>query len=362
MADSNEIIAEPLDELTKRSLEYLPVAELLLDTRNPRLVTSGTPTQEKLMRLLYETESLDELAASFADNGYFAEEPLVVVPDESGWVVVEGNRRLTTLKILLSSKARASLGIKDWPELTPAQRSALELVPCVKYEKREDVFPFLGFRHITGPKKWAPFQRARFIAQLIDDGKDLSEIEDLVGDTGQTVKKLYQDYVVFEQVKKDLDLPERPIRERFSLLEVTLGQRSIKTFLNIPRRLPVERVDALVPDDHLDQLEEVVTWVFGSEETAPVISDSRAITNRLAPVLASETATAYLRKTGDLEAAYEFSDGEKAYLLKRVQSAERALRDVASLISIYRTDDDIVSGVARLAQVVEGLSAVVDAE
>ena len=51
---------------------------------------------------LIPTEALDELVASFVENGYFEEEPLVVVPiGEDRFKTVEGNRRLATLKLLL---------------------------------------------------------------------------------------------------------------------------------------------------------------------------------------------------------------------------------------------------------------------
>lgn len=346
----------------RRSLEYISVDKLLLDPNNPRLVTTGDPQQDTLLKLLYETESLDELANSFADNGYFTEEPLVVVPSDDSWIVVEGNRRLATLKLLLSSAKRRLLGVQDWPTINEEQSKALQAVPCITYENRKEVFPFLGFRHITGPKKWAPFQRARFISQLIEEGRGLSEIEDLIGDTSQTVKKLYQDYVVFGQIKDETSIPERLIRNRFSLLEVTLGQRSIKSFLGMPRRLPTEKVEELVPDDYIARLEEVVSWVFGTDEVTSVISDSREISSRLAPVLSSENATEHLRRTHDLEAAYEQSDGEKAFLLKRIQGAERALREVAALISLYSNDRDAIDGVARLSQLAEGLNAVVEKE
>ncbi|WP_103663511.1 ParB N-terminal domain-containing protein [Microbacterium sp. CJ77] len=344
----------------RASLIYLRVDELTLDTRNPRLVTAAAPSQKSLLRQLYEQESLDELAQSFVDNGYFAEEPLVVVKENGEWVVVEGNRRLATLKLLLDESLRADLKVDGWPELSIAQRDRIVEVPCVKYDNREEVFPFLGFRHITGAKKWAPFQKARFIAQLIDAGRSLDEVEDLIGDNSQTVKKLYQDYIVFNQIKTELDMPERPIRDRFSLLEVTLGQRPIKAFLGIPKTLPKQATDKLVPEEKLDALEEVVGWVFGTPSRAPILLESRAISNRLAPVLASSEATDRLRSTGDLESAYEYSAGEKEFLLKKIQSAERAIRDVSGLVSVYLEDPDVVRGVSRLIQLAQGLEKLVD--
>lgn len=351
-----------MDTPSETNLQYFDVDDLHLDPKNPRLVTQARPAQQQLLQLLYEAESLDELAPSFAENGYFAEEPLVVVQEENEWRVVEGNRRLATLKLLLSDSLRAQIGVAGWPALSIRQRAALQRVPCVVYRTRAEVYPFLGFRHITGAKKWAPFQKARFITHLIDEGHSLSEIEDLIGDSSQTVKKLYQDHVVFEQIKSEIDIPEKRIRDRFSLLEVTLGQRSIKRYLGIPRSLPTAKTERLVPDDHLDRLEEVVGWVFGQESQPPVLLDSRAISNRLAPVLASEEATERLRKTRDLESAWEYSDGEKEFLLKKITSAERALREVGGILPVYSQDEQVRQGVDRLLKLCAGLKRQVDDE
>src|SRR4051794_19709698 len=84
--------------------EDVAVSDLLLDPLNPRLPEDlqGSP-QGELLRYLYEEAVLDELIQSFSDNGYFEHEPLIAYRDRRlrGWVVLEGNRRLAALKILL---------------------------------------------------------------------------------------------------------------------------------------------------------------------------------------------------------------------------------------------------------------------
>ena len=49
---------------------------------------------------------------SFADNGFFTHEPLIVSrPDESGiHTVLEGNRRFATLNVLLGLEIGADVG------------------------------------------------------------------------------------------------------------------------------------------------------------------------------------------------------------------------------------------------------------
>jgi hypothetical protein len=336
----------------------LPLDDLLLDAQNPRLVVDLDTTQEELLELLFEEESLDELVGSFIENGYFEEEPLVVVDEPEGHVVVEGNRRLATLKLLLSKKLRERVGADDWPTLSKTERDRLREVPVIVYDERSEVVPYLGFRHITGARKWGPFQKARFIARLVDEDYALEDIEGIVGDETKVVKRLYQEYIVFRQAA-ELEFPVRRVRRRFSLLEVTLSQRPIKTFLGIPHLLPSGRVDRVVPEEREDELIDVLTWVFGENSREAVITDSREIPT-LARVIGNEDALEVLRRTDDLEAATEMVGGEAQFLLRRLGAAERGVRDASSLIALYADDADVVDAVKRLASLVEGLRSQVD--
>jgi hypothetical protein len=83
----------------------LALDELHLDPTNPRLpeeVQDGS--EEAILRYVRENGELTELARSFADNGYFVQEPVLVVQrQQGGYKVVEGNRRVATLKLLLAN-------------------------------------------------------------------------------------------------------------------------------------------------------------------------------------------------------------------------------------------------------------------
>lgn len=109
---------------------------------------------------MYNEEALDELALSFARNGYFWEEPLVVVPSgksDDKFFVVEGNRRLAALKLLTDATLRKKMGVSDFPDVSPERAKELQSVPTVTYPSRDSIVPYLGFRHVTGVKTWEPF-------------------------------------------------------------------------------------------------------------------------------------------------------------------------------------------------------------
>jgi hypothetical protein len=349
-----------------RAKQIIPrlVADLLLDPENPRLIEGGRElSDDQLISKLYEGEALDELAMSFVRSGYFWEEPLVVVPHKSlagKYVVVEGNRRLATLKLLLSPPKRAELHVTDFPPVSAERVEELKWVPTVEYSNRSDVVPYLGFRHITGAKKWEPYAKARYIAHLVNDGHTLESIENAIGDGAKTVKKLYQAFVVFGQVTDDLDEDDKNIKETFSLLEVVLGQQSIKNHLGLARRLPDAKVERIVDNEHLENLREVILWSFGSRKNGikPVIADSREISKLLAPVIGNAQSLSYLRETRDLHAAFERTGGEREYVLKQLASSRRAAERALGGSPEFAGDKDLIAETERLRKIVEAIAGV----
>lgn len=343
----------------ERTIVARPVDSLLLDPKNPRLALESSLGPDAILKRMYGEEALEELASSFARNGYFWEEPLVVVPaDVAGkFIVVEGNRRLAALKLLLDGALRRKLNVVDFPDLSSSREAELSSVPTVTYERREDVVPYLGFRHITGVKKWEPFAKARYVASLIESGVPISQIEESIGDEARTVKKLYQTYIVFKQIEDQLGMDAKEVRNNFSLLEVTLGQQPIKDLLGVPRELPKDITERVVPDENLPHLREVISWVYGDSERGElrVITDSRQISKRLAPVIANKEAREYLRSTRDLEGSYERSGGERQYYLRQLTAASRAVERALGIASLYKGDEEIVSQVNRLATQVDAL-------
>jgi hypothetical protein len=309
---------------------------------------------------MHAEEAIEELALSFARNGYFWEEPLVVVPAQRAqgkFVVVEGNRRLAALKLLLDPSLRRRLKVADFPSISSERQAELQAVPTVLYESRDQVVPYLGFRHITGVKTWEPYAKARYVADLIAQGRPIADIEQTIGDSASTVKKLYQAYVLFKQIIDELGADPKEIRSGFSLLEVLLGQQAIKEFLGVARKLPTGPIERVVPSTGLDDLRDVVSWVFGnrSQGLSRIISDSRQIPQRLAPIVADPEALAHLRQSRDLEGAYERSGGEREYLIRQLTLARRALERALGVAPLHTDDETLITHARDLATLLESL-------
>src|SRR5581483_4346641 len=164
------------------------VSDLLLDPDNPRLPASlDTSDQGALLRFFDENYNLDEIAVSMAEAGYFAEEPMLTVPssDAGRYVVVEGNRRLATLKLLLDEGARSAVDRREyWEEAAQAaspRSDQLDPVPTFEYQTREELVAYLGFRHVTGVVPWTAEAKARYVTALIHGGRSFSETAKAIG-------------------------------------------------------------------------------------------------------------------------------------------------------------------------------------
>lgn len=330
-----------------KMIVLLPQSDLELDPENPRLVLSPNADQLTVLKKLYAEEDLLELAPSIARNGFFVEEPLVVIPHpkrSKRYVVVEGNRRLATVNILGDAALRKRLGATDWPEINKARCESLRRLPCVVHETREQVEAFLIYRHITGIKKWDYFQKSRYVARLIDRGSPIDDIESQIGDDVGTIKKLYQNFLVFKHIRDDLSFDTSRIAQNFSILEVALGQRPIKRFLGLPARLPTAKTERLIEDDQkLQNLRELVSWIFGDPETGEekIITDHRDINSKLAKVIGHPTALQYLRETRDLDAAFERSWDEKEFFVRQLLAAGRSLKRALGEAPRFADDSDI---------------------
>jgi len=153
-----------------------PVERLLLDPENPRLPEHlRHADQAELLAYIEANYDLEELGWSMAERGYFAEEPLLVIDsqeDPDQLVVVEGNRRLATLKLLTSHLLRAQIGRRIWQDLAARLEENghnLSHLPVRYYPSRADLLDYLGFRHVSGLLGWDPDAKARFVHQLIVD-------------------------------------------------------------------------------------------------------------------------------------------------------------------------------------------------
>lgn len=224
----------------------IPVKHLLLDPKNARLSWRVDGSGQKdLVRVLWTEMSVDEVAWSIAENGFFRSEPLFVIiknpeeedPKKRNYIVVEGNRRLVAVLLLRDKRLRTEVGATNLPDIDAKRKAELDKLPAIIYPSRESLWTTVGFRHINGIKPWDSFSKAKYVAEVYETYNiPLEEIAQKIGDRHATVKRLYRGLKILEQAESQVgfDKEDRSRnRFHFSHLYTAVDQRGFQEFLGI---------------------------------------------------------------------------------------------------------------------------------
>ncbi len=336
--------------------------ELHLDPHNPRLGRSGADgrlSQEEVLRRM-DAWTLDELAVSFLDSGFWTQEALVVVEEkigrQKGLVVVEGNRRLAALKLLDKARSGAPTSTR-WRDLAK-QGSArafkkLDNIPYVKADSRADVQAYLGFRHVTGIKEWEPTEKAQFIAHMIDDlGLTYDEVRRKIGSKTPTVRQNYISYRLLLQMEGEGDsIAVDKVEERFSVLFLSLRTNGVQKYLHIDIQADPKSARRPVPKSRLAQLANFALWLFGNDEREPLVRDSRQV-DKFGTILASSKALDYLERTDrpQFETAYRKAGGDEAEVTKLLDVAADNVEEALGTAHHHKKSRPLSRAVMRLGR------------
>jgi len=174
------------------------VTSLQLDPQNPRI--PPTPAELKQRELIAELIAHDdvyELAKDIAEKGYWPLESLIglVEPDGKTYVL-EGNRRLAALKILIQPDLAPDKHLKRFKNLAAnIDTEKLKRVRVLHAPTREAAAPLIMQRHTqTQVEKWSVLMQARFLRGLIKEGVPLEEVTKQYGiAAGEIAKSLRLD-------------------------------------------------------------------------------------------------------------------------------------------------------------------------
>ena len=324
---------------------------LRLDRRNPRLTgRAHRYTDEEMIAELYRTAELDELLQSMSSNGYLDIEPLVVVDGQNGGdlVVLEGNRRLATIRLLcdpgLASRVRDVAGLSPRiPTVPDSLRPTFEEVTVYRVASREQARPLIGFKHINGPQKWDAYAKALFAATWYkDEGVGLDEIARAIGDRHDTIKRMVSAVYVLDQASNMelFDIEDRFNKKfSFSHLYTSLSRSQFMEYLGLPSGWA--RYDPEpdpVPVENKDSLKQVLRWIYGSksDNERPVVKRQNPDIKRLGEVLANPEAVHELTVTRSLDRAHSVAESVSARFAKSLVEARRNL--LAALGSVRGYD------------------------
>ncbi|MCH7916044.1 MAG: hypothetical protein IH856_23900 [Deltaproteobacteria bacterium] len=321
--------------------------ELYLDKRNPRLFESGAPTTQKEIRLfLWRDFAVDEIALSIAANGFFRTEPLYASKEDGHLYVVEGNRRLAAVQLLLDGNLRSEVRATDLPSISSTIRIDLQTLPVVDC-KREDIWQYLGFKHVNGPQQWQSYSKAQYIEWVRNTLHiSLDEIARRIGDQHSTVKRFYRALMVLQQAE-NAGVFGREDRQKkhfsFSHLYTGLDYPGIAKYIGLPRDNGYK--EKPVPQSRVKNLGELCVWLYGSKsrDKPPVVESQNPDLRILDDVLLSKDGVAALRSGLPLTVARDIGKGDEKLFREAFVSAKQSLQEArGKLLTGYKGEIDLL--------------------
>lgn len=341
------------------TIENIPVEDLNFDYKNPRLVEfeeiSKGSTEDDIIKVLWDAMDVKEIILSIVNNGYFTNDPLIYANENGVKYVIEGNRRLAAVKILLNPDKYNW----DIPKISTEKKREILKLPVICMS-RDKAWNFIGFKHVNGPAKWGSYAKARYIAQVHNEFKiPLDTIAVSIGDTHQTVRKLYRGLMVVEQAEKETNFKREDSKREhfaFSHLYTGLGYRGFADFLN----LKSENEDTIkyIPENKKVELENVFRWLYGSkkENIEPVVQSQNPHLRQLDAVLQNREAVAFLKKRNNLDEAYELTKPVSNLFEEELFSAKASLIKAKGLVSQgYDGTESLLRLAGSIAEIADDL-------
>lgn len=324
-----------------KNIEYIPLADLHFDPQNPRFPrTLKAANEEAVIEWMLNDASIIELMGAIGEKGYFPGEPLLVAKSKkNGYHVVEGNRRLTALKLL----ANPSLATVKKRAVAAAAENANEHpsdIPTLVFDSRSEILGYLGYRHITGIKEWDPLEKARYLKQLYDSEKTGTEEERLravartIGSRSDYVARLLAGLAAYElaEEKDFFGLKLKADEIDFAVLTTAINYTNIAQYVGFDSGLKNFDPKKL----HEEALAKLIQWMFERDsERRTVLGESRRL-GTLNDVLGSAKARARLESGASLSAAASLTkdpiDGYRSAVATATDQL-RAARDQVHLIT-----------------------------
>lgn len=332
-------------------------SELRFDLRNPRMPDETFPDEPSTLEYLVENASLDELVDSITSSGWMDYEPMIVLRHDKILnlhnVVIEGNRRLAVLRLLSDPATAKTLRVDIPKEIHASAIPATVRVWLV--DDRAEARDFIGFKHINGAFKWDSFAKAKYAAEWLDEEPDVDAVSRRLGDTHNTVVRLVNGYRVLRQSERQGFERERiPGRFSFSHLYTAMTRPTIRDFIGLQESgalLP----ENPIPDEKASDLNQLMVWLYGQDDTPPAIRSQNPDLKRLASVLQSPAATAMLVARPNLTAAYETVEDKPARFASELSALLDQSKTVASLIGNYDGDIELLEIAASTLKTVRSI-------
>lgn len=258
-----------LDLIQNLEAKKIQLNKLFLNPNNPRLMDKNRKSELAENRIIEDKiqdkikkeirfEGINDLYEKVKKLGFLPIDRIVVKKleneSEDFFLVLEGNRRITTAKVLLEEHEE---GIITLDEKILNSLKNIEVLIYTGTDKNI-IWLLQGMRHINGIKEWGALQQARFLFEMQDDNSlNATELDKMTGlgrNSIATKIRSYKGFTFAQNVYKG-ELTE----SNFSLFQEAIFSRpQIKNWLSWN--------DTTDEFENLENLELLLDWYLGDNE------------------------------------------------------------------------------------------------
>lgn len=278
--ESNEPLRGRRQTVSLVNLYLDPNNFRFVDNPEYRLVAAEDVFKAEVQRLAQtlvagkSQEHIQDLIDSLKENGWLEIDPILAERRESGkFLVVEGNRRVATLKHL---RRQYQDGATRLGKLDAALFSK---VPIVLHEAADDRqhMVMMGLHHISGKRRWPAINRALAMKRLRDqfDG-DAAAVCRALGVSKKDFNRSVRALSLVDAYKKS-DYGDQFKADQYSLFREVLGKPAIRSWLGWN--------DSTAIATEQNNLDRLFNWMSKVEDTEDGDADDVDLRSESGPVI-----------------------------------------------------------------------------
>lgn len=304
----------------------IPLSEIYLDPNNYRfrdhkdyrVVGDNNITNPQVQKRTYSfivgknNTGIADLIASFKKSGFLPVDQIQVVKvQENIYKVIEGNRRIATLKFLQEENNKGN-------DIGSINVSTFDKVPVVFYkeEQNNDLHykVLMGLKHINGNKRWPIVNQAQLMKDMSDSGMSEDDIIDSLGISKTLLRRSLRALALIQAYKAS-DYGDQFQADMYNIFDSTVSSTNIKywlewddTNMEAQNKQNQERffswistVESIPNDDDEEQNKNLI------HKREPIVTTGRDV-RELTKFIKDETAIRFMEESGSIADAYLSSD------------------------------------------------------
>lgn len=328
----DRLILDPNNYRFKDRPEYKPVDQAnLADTR----------VQQRTLNFILgkNNGNVKDLISSFTTNGFLDIDQIQVTEVGENLLVLEGNRRIATLKFLYDEFKKGN----DVGRLTESDFKSVNLVLIEDEEPIQHLIA-MGLHHISGKKRWSAVNESQLVSDLISTyNKSEQEVCDALGISTVKLRRGLRTLSLIQQYKQS-DYGDQFESPMYTIFETVISTPEMRSW--------IEWSNEDMTAHNAVNLERLFGWVSQSEDIEidedgnervstkeAIISQYRQI-KEIAKFINDPKAIELMEESRSIAEAYSYSDVIGENRLRNALDTLRKEVQVAFNFSEHLTEPD----------------------